>query len=273
MKKNPNQHLQYLGFSRAIPSICLQPFVMNYWIINRQTELDRFHYEYLHPDGGLGLIFNFGDPLYFNDIKITDNYFMDGIHTTSSLLGLKGNVHAIGIRFFPGGAYPFFSTPLHDINNQNINLEEMESKNTELLHEKLYRAKSISDVARILDNWLILNYRNLFQTSYHVSASVNRIQSHEGNINIKILASHLNIGLRQLERLFKTQLGMTPKKFTRIIKIDHARKKLNKLKDPNAEQKYYLDSFYDQAHFIKEFQSVVGETPTAYLNRKINNSV
>ncbi len=263
---------QTQGLALALPSVKLQPYVLNYWLIKRKILLDTIQHEYVHPNGGMGLIFNLGDPLYFDNNLVRDKYFMDGTHTTSSLLGLTGDIFAIGIRFLPGGAFPFFSSPLKDINNLTINIDELETKNSDYIYEQLHLAQSMNEVVAILEKWLLSNYDSTNLISSHVLNTVKSIQLSEGRTTLKDIVSHLDIGQRQLERLFKDQIGMTPKKMTRIIQIERARKILRSTNNTTIEQKTHLDGFYDQAHFIKEFQSIIGKTPGAYLTRNASRA-
>lgn len=270
MTNNSNQHLHYLGFERALPSTSLQSCVMNYWMIKRCSVLSDIHYEYLHPDGGLGLVFNLGDAFIFDGIELKNTHYLDGTHTTSTMLGLQGNIHAIGIRFLPGGGYPFLTESLIDVSNHTINIEDLNLKNLNLLYQQLHLAQSMNQVSTVLEQWLINIYSEQFQTSKIISESVKIIQQTTGHISINHLTSHLNMSQRQLERLFKAQVGMSPKKLARIIRINHARKQLVKSYQSGNKVFSHLQGFYDQAHFIREFQSIIGKNPSDYLNRKMN---
>jgi len=262
---------QTLGLTLASPSLKLQPFVLNYWLIKLKTPLNHIHYEYVHPNGGMGLIFNLGEPLYFDNTLVLDECFMDGTHTTSSLLGITGDVFAIGIRFLPAGAFPFFSTPLQDINNLTIKLEELKTRNSEPVIEQLRLANSMNEIVIILEQWLLSNYHTTLSTSAHVLETINQIQLTSGSTDLKNLVSQLGIGQRQLERLFKNQVGMTPKKMTRILQIERARKILRSTHNNALDQTSHLDQFYDQPHFIREFKAVIGRTPSVYLNRNFKH--
>ena len=78
------------------------------------------------------------------------------------------------------------------------------------------------------------------------------------------LAQDLQTGLspRQLRRIFNHYIGTTPKAFCNVVRFQHilnAKPSRQSLKD----NKLYFDlGFFDQAHFIKQFKTFYGVTPS-----------
>ena len=74
----------------------------------------------------------------------------------------------------------------------------------------------------------------------------------------------LNTGLspRQLHRIFNFYIGTTAKTFSNVVRFQHilsAKPSKQSLK----ENKLYFDvGFFDQAHFIKNFKTFYGVTPS-----------
>ena len=82
-----------------------------------------------------------------------------------------------------------------------------------------------------------------------------------------IFTQQVAISQRQLERLYKTQVGMSPKHYARLMRIMAARLAL-KQKPAQSNTRLAIDlGFYDQAHFIREFTAVIGMTPYRYMQR------
>ena len=78
-----------------------------------------------------------------------------------------------------------------------------------------------------------------------------------------------NISSRQLQRLFQTYVGVSPKWLIRKYRIYEI---LIRLEQPDNHQvdwqQMVLDLEYvDQSHFINDFKSFVGDTPQEYLRR------
>jgi transcriptional regulator GlxA family with amidase domain len=88
-----------------------------------------------------------------------------------------------------------------------------------------------------------------------------------GNLPIPELAHGLAIGERQLERLYQGQVGMTPKQYAQLLRVEKARLTLKDASISSTTRLATELGYYDQAHFIREFSSVIGQTPYAYLKR------
>ena len=71
--------------------------------------------------------------------------------------------------------------------------------------------------------------------------------------------------VRQFNRAFLQQIGMTPKRYARVARFGYAmRLKLERplLTWTDVSQQA---GYYDQNHMVKDFRSLVGEVPSAYL--------
>ena len=93
------------------------------------------------------------------------------------------------------------------------------------------------------------------------------ISSQKGVLSIASLAREIFISQRQLERLFKKQVGIPPKTYARLQQVSQARKVL-KINTGSLADVGYQTGFYDQSHFIREFKKVVGMTPAQYVALK-----
>lgn len=88
------------------------------------------------------------------------------------------------------------------------------------------------------------------------------------SISLHELAYHSNLSYRQFERLFKQKFGVSPKKFQRITRLQKTVKQVLL-----SSNKHYLSTaldngYYDQSHFIKEFQSFTNLKPSQYFVTK-----
>lgn len=86
-----------------------------------------------------------------------------------------------------------------------------------------------------------------------------------GLVRVDELATMAGVSSRQLERQFAIHVGLSPKRFLRVLRFQHV---LTGLNDP-ASSPAWADvaarhGFYDQAHFINDFKAFTGETPGAW---------
>ena len=76
----------------------------------------------------------------------------------------------------------------------------------------------------------------------------------------------LQVSERQLERKFRENIGISPKKFSNVIRLQFFLK-LFRTKPPQKSltEIGYESGYYDQAHLIREFRKSVGLSPGQYI--------
>ncbi len=259
--------LSYLGFERVAPSPVLREYVQCYWLIQRGDLPATQRQEFWRPDGGVGLVFNLGDDLCLDSVQFRPRLFLDGVNTVSKSVAFCGNVAAFGVRFQPGGAYPFLGTRLSAVMDQNLTLDDLELPGVHQVHERLCVAASADEKAAIVEEWLLHRMRESRGVAPVVQASIELIRRSKGQSAIAEVAAGVTVSQRQLERLYQAQVGMTPKRYARILRVEAARHVLSAAPFGPTAEVAYLAGYYDQAHFIREFKAIVGLTPKRYAAR------
>jgi AraC-like DNA-binding protein len=75
-------------------------------------------------------------------------------------------------------------------------------------------------------------------------------------------AEKKELSSRTINRWFVNEIGISPKKLSRVMRFHKALLVLHSYKEAG----FYIDvGYFDQAHFIKEFKEFTGQSPEAYL--------
>lgn len=260
--------LSDMGFRLTAPSRLLRPFVQSYWSFGRETPLPTYREAYMHPRGGFGIVFNFGDPVYLDNFIVKEPIFLDGANTLSRKMGFLGRVDLMGIRFQEGGAYPFLGVPLHELRNELTFLDVLDRRELLRLYGRLQETAVLPARIQLLESWLLSRLDLGKERSVVIPPSLALLREQDGQLPIPQLAQKLAVSQRQLERLFRLQVGITPKQYARLVRIEKARLALKHLPMQTTTRLAHDMGFYDQAHFIREFRTVVRMTPFAYLKRQ-----
>ncbi len=89
--------------------------------------------------------------------------------------------------------------------------------------------------------------------------AVNQIEQTTGNCTIDQVAKEQHVSIKTLERKFKKNLGLTPKKYSRLVRfVDHF---LQTNVSPSKYAPPPAYDYYDHAHFIREVSAFSGLTP------------
>ncbi len=168
----------------------------------------------------------------------------------------------IGIRFLPSAFPHLFGIEAKTLSNQSQELNKVLPNFSEWINFKVKPTDSLENIAKILNKKIIefskvqyIKYDNRFLDS------LNLIFQKNGYLDTE---KELNTGLspRQLRRIFNFYIGTTAKSFSNVVRFQYilnAKPSKQSLK----ENKLYFDvGFFDQAHFIKNFKTFYGVTPS-----------
>jgi AraC-like DNA-binding protein len=260
--------LSYLGFKLVTPSPALQPFVRSFYYFRSQQPLAARHEEAMNPRGGYAMVFNLGDSLTLDAHPVRDAVFLDGANTVSRKMGFAGQVELIGVRFHEGGAFPFLGLPLSELRDGTGLLDALSASPLSALHGHLHAAQTLPERIALLETWLTRRLATGKPRDAVIPASLRFIQAQSGQLLMPTLSERFGLSQRQLERLYQTQVGMTPKQYARLLRIEAARSALKQLGDRSLTSLAQDLGYYDQPHFIHEFNAVMGITPLAYARRQ-----
>jgi AraC-like DNA-binding protein len=265
MQPLPEAQLADLGFQRIPPHALLSAYVRHYWTFRRDSPLLAYREAYMHPRGGYGMVFNFGDRLSLDGQVLADPVFLDGSNTVSRKMGFLGRIELMGVSFWEGGAYPFLGVPLVELRDETALLDVLDRPGLMQLYERLAETGSLPGRIQVLNEWLLGRLALGKARALLIPASLAILRG--GVLTIPELAQNLAISQRQLERLYQVQVGMSPKHYAQLARVENARLNLKRMSEQSTTRLAVELGFYDQAHFIREFRAVVGMTPYRYMQR------
>lgn len=193
--------------------------------------------------------------------------------TTAGVTGLRDTYrvfqHTAGIAsvlvvFRENGAAHFLRTPLNELFGESVSLEHFfERSSLSILTEQLEVATNGHSRISLVEQFLIRHLQER-PVDLLVNEALYEIHQSKGTIRISEMAARLNTSASPLEKRFRREIGASPKKFATIVRARHVLAAMENGNDGYAE---YLSSFYDQAHFIKDFKKFASVTPEQYLKQ------
>ena len=193
--------------------------------------------------------------------------YLVGPLSGSATLHTQGRCNAVGVKFRPGRGQAFFGVSMHEITDKVIDLAAVESAaEVGRLASAASDATTAETRARAMEHVLedFRSRRARKAGSNTIAAAMSLIERSRGTLEIAELAGTVGIGPRQLERLFRTTVGVTPKLACRIERVRHAMKLVSSRRPGDWPNVIDACGFYDQAHFIREFRSITGMTPARF---------
>lgn len=261
-----------LRLQQFAPSPALRSHVQCFWRAKGVAAPGADAVELLHPDGGMGLLFNFGGALNRNGEDVAGACWVDGPKLCTARLTVGEDLDLLGVRFLPGNGALFIGEALSVLAGMElVPGDALRYLALEALHERLCQAPDLAGRIALLERFLLERLRHGEALHPALPASLEwlrrRCLQGGGPGTIAALADELPIGQRRLERLFKHHVGLSPKRYARLLRIARSRELIKRggaavsLTDTAHEAGYF-----DQAHFIHDFKAVTGVTPGGYLD-------
>jgi AraC-like DNA-binding protein len=171
----------------------------------------------------------------------------------------------IGIR--AGGAQLLLGMPSSEVANQIIDADAIwGSWAREVVERVALEQTTELRISRLLD---LLQIRIKSSPDTITEQIVALAASRRGAAPVRELAGASGYSERQLRRKFLDHVGVAPKDFGRINRVNAALRGLAAA--PSSWSSYATaHGYYDQAHLIAEFRELVGQTPTRFLESLVD---
>jgi len=253
----------------ASPSKTLAPYIKRYWAIENVLDKGEICVQRIIPTGLTELMLYFTPrPKVLNNNKyLSDNVALYGHQNNFYDIELTGDLSVFSIVFQPQGLMQFFKFPLHEICNQNVPLKHISGQAGRDLEEKMGEAATFHQRVSIVENFLgnILQNKGADFEFRRINRIAELIKNTGGNIAINQMTSEACLSRKQLERIFAERVGISPKQYLKIIRFQFVLFQKQQNVDWNMTELSYESSYFDQAHFTKDFKSLCGMTPGQYF--------
>jgi AraC-like DNA-binding protein len=179
----------------------------------------------------------------------------------------NGTLEQILIEFTASGFYYLFhESPSLFINSLYCLEDILLPTESETLNEMLQRSNTLKRKIESLERFLLKKSSNAIPSCDYMENTLRLIEEARGNIIIKELTDKVSKSERQLNRRFQEVVGITPKKFAKIVQL-HFVINLMYIKKYNTFQDIaYFASYYDLAHFYHKFKEYTGFSPVEFIN-------
>lgn len=82
-------------------------------------------------------------------------------------------------------------------------------------------------------------------------------------VSLSNLAQSVNLSVWRLSYIFKSEMGMSPIKYLRFLRMERARHLLE-TSFLNIKEVAYHVGLKDESHFVRDFKKAYGAAPTPY---------
>ncbi len=169
------------------------------------------------------------------------------------------------VRFRPGGATPFLRFPAHEITDSQTPL--MDNWRCNALTESIGRARHDSQRVRALESglWARIS-RAVPDPDRRVRSAVTMV--HRRVVAVGMIAANVGLSRQHLTRLFRREVGIGPKQFARVVRMQRLRTLLRMAATLGWTAVALEAGYYDQPHMIHECHALTGLSPRELAPRQ-----
>ena len=251
------------------PAAPLSAFIHCFWYW--ESDPQPHAKEKLLPNGEPAIIFNLRDqpiriydPADLNKYQSYGRAVLSGARSDCFVIDTDQQERVLGIQFRAGGAFPFFAMPASEAEGLSIDLEDLWPTRARVIRDQLLNACSVSAMFQLLERHLLEHLVRPLELHSAIGYALREFQRPNHDGKIASVTGQIGLSSRRFVELFRQQVGLTPKVFCRVLRFQRVLKTLREAKDLEWADLALSCGYYDQAHFIHDFQSFSGLTPSAY---------
>jgi AraC-like DNA-binding protein len=238
---------------RYHPSADLEPWVEHYWTVEWDLRGSAPQRVETLPHPSVHLIF---------EAKGKSRIAGPSRARFSRLLEGKGGVFAA--KFKPAGFHAFVGAPISRLSNRTILLREVFGAAGKELDRAVLATGLDSERITAVEDFLRGRRPERDDDADRVSEMVYRVAREAEIHRVQHLADRFGLNRRTLQRLFSKYVGVSPKWVIQRYRLHEAAERLAAGKSINQTELALDLGYSDQAHFVRDFKSIVGVSPAAY---------
>ncbi len=178
----------------------------------------------------------------------------------------RGRAMTVIVSLRPGAAAGLLRHPVCEIVDVAVLANEVLCEDVARLVDRLDGAPPTTAMIPIITHELAsLSKRVRFDP--FVQEAIRRIQMFRNGPCLRDLANDLGVGERRLRERFSQTVGLSPKRFARITRMERVFDHLPRQSDRTWSRIAHEAGYADHSHMIRDFSELLGESPTRFAAR------
>lgn len=236
-------------YTEIVPCDALKPYIRCFWG-SQTTNINFADRSLVTPDTCMDIIINVNYSK--NEVQsvfcgINDQPFVSQAEATTDIIS------TFAIRFYAWAVPLFSSNDMKSVSNIFCNSEHYFPTLTAKLGQMVWLFPELMKRAEQAELFL-LEELNLNRLNLNVMNAVYTMLKNTGNLQMADLSQYTSISTRQLERLFKIHIGMSPKKLASLIRYQNVWNQVLQQPNVNIQDLVHKYGYTDQPHLLNDFK-------------------
>lgn len=238
--------------SRIAATDALSFFVKHYWIVSWDCTDKEPYLQHVVPNPCVNLVVEPQKTMIFGPSTRKFSYPIHG----------KGVV--FGVKFKPGGFYPFLNQPISTLLDHPLEVQTILDLSGPELEREIFSLGTEQEMAAVMDRLLLSKLPEPDEQVLLVNRIISFIAGEREISKVDQVCEHVGMHIRKLQRLFDQYVGISPKWVIRLYRLQNAAETMDRRLPVDLARLSMELGYHDQPHFSKDFKAVIGCTPEEY---------
>ncbi|WP_020530811.1 helix-turn-helix domain-containing protein [Flexithrix dorotheae] len=263
-----------MNYQEILPSDLLKPFIHVYAIIDENMAFNQPLLTQIPPGLGTAIIFFSKKETRISmessrkSLEDIPSAYILPHFDKSYKVGFGGVMTFIAVIFRPGKLRKLFNLSMNNIINRLFSFDELNLPELKMIYAEIQKEHNNNAKVALLTSFFEKKLNHDSFSTDLVDQIITEMLTFPG-LHINDLAEKLNKSERQIRRAFKEGMGITPKTFQKIVRINNAIRLIHSDKAMKLTEIAYEAGYFDHSHFNAEFRAFIGKSPKVYV--KNNN--
>ncbi len=251
--------MQYRAYRPGPP---LADFVEYLWALR---DAPAHSTERIVPSGTLELVVNLReDALRICDTETRDwrrysGAVVSGAYRRFFVIDPRDHASIVGVHFRPGGAWAFLGVPPRELSDRHVDLDMLWGRPALDLREELCAARTPRERFALLEGALLS--RLVDDRPGHPAVPFAVGQLARPGVTVGEVAADVQLSRRRFIQVFTTEVGMTPKRLSRVLRFQRASELARRIGAPDWGRLARACGYFDQSHLIHDVTEFTGTSP------------
>ena len=177
---------------------------------------------------------------------------------------LEGQGQVFGTKFRPGGFYLFIRRPMSELTRRSLSLRAAFGRPAPGLSRAVLASDDDAEQVSLVEGFLRQQLPKPDPNVDRVAELCQWLLDDWGITRVEQLVDRSGLNARRLQRLFERYVGVSPKFVLRRYRLHEAAERLAGGEVVEWAGLAVELGYFDQAHFIKDFTALVGQSPARY---------
>jgi AraC-like DNA-binding protein len=183
-----------------------------------------------------------------------------GPATEKASVELDRGSEYFGIRFRTAQAPRLADVRASELTNGYVELSRLGGRAVDSVADQLRSLPDAASRQRLIED-LLRRAAPPLVGDRRCRVAAQLLETHGGSLSVDELARELGLHVRSLERTFRNELGVTPKRLIRLVRLRHVLGALHAGRFGTLAELAHAAGYSDQPHMIRDFKQLTGRAP------------